>query len=62
MEHSMGGSFVTVKDRKTGYIKRTVRLPKKVIPEEASAKFENGVLKIEIPKQEKYEGISINIL
>ncbi len=62
VEESMGGGFVTVKDRKTGYIKRTVRLPKKVLPEDAKAKFENGVLKVEIPKQEKDEGISIDIL
>jgi HSP20 family protein len=61
VEHTMGGSFVTVQDRKTGFIKRTVRLPKKVIPEEADAKFENGVLKIEIPKQEKDEGIKVDI-
>ncbi|MEG3225483.1 MAG: heat-shock protein Hsp20 [Methanobacteriales archaeon Met13] len=60
-EHNMGGSFVTVKDRKTGYIRRTVRFPKKVIPDEAQAKFENGILKVEIPKQEKDEGISIDI-
>ncbi|HNS26455.1 MAG TPA: Hsp20/alpha crystallin family protein, partial [Methanobacteriaceae archaeon] len=29
--------------------------------EKAEAKFENGVLRVEIPKQEKDEGISIEI-
>jgi HSP20 family protein len=60
-EHKMGGSYVTLSDRKSGVIRRTVRLPKKVIPDEAEAKFENGVLKVEIPKQEKDEGVSIAI-
>ncbi|MDI9438254.1 MAG: Hsp20/alpha crystallin family protein [Euryarchaeota archaeon] len=60
-EHKMGGIFVTHKDRKHGYIRRTVRLPRKVMPEKAEAKFENGVLRVEIPKQEKDEGISIEI-
>lgn len=60
-EHKMGATFVTHKDRKYGYLRRTVRLPKKVKPEEAEAKFENGVLKVEIPKQEKDEGISVDI-
>jgi HSP20 family protein len=42
-------------------IRRTVRLPKKVIVEEAKAEFKNGILKVEIPKQEKEEGISLEI-
>ncbi|NYB51973.1 MAG: Hsp20/alpha crystallin family protein [Methanobacteriaceae archaeon] len=60
-EHKMGGSYVTLSDRKSGYIRRTVRLPKKVIAEEAKAKYENGILKVEIPKQEKEEGTEITI-
>jgi HSP20 family protein len=36
-------------------------MPRKVIPDEAEAKFENGVLKVEIPKQEKDESVSIEI-
>ena len=48
-------------DRKSGVIRRTVRLPKKVIPQEANAEFENGVLKIEIPKQEKTESFKVEI-
>ena len=60
-EHKMGGSYVTLSDRKSGYIRRTVRLPKKVVADEANAKFENGILKVEIPKLEKEEGMEINI-
>jgi HSP20 family protein len=60
-EHKMGGAYVTLSDRKSGYLRRTVRLPKKVIVEEAQAKFENGILKVEIPKQEKEEGIEVTI-
>ena len=60
-EHKMGGAYVTLSDRKSGYLRRTVRLPKKVIVEEAQAKFENGILKVEIPKQEKEEGTEITI-
>lgn len=60
-EHKMGGAYVTLSDRKSGYLRRTVRLPKKVVVEEAEAKFENGILKVEIPKQEKEEGIEVTI-
>jgi HSP20 family protein len=60
-EHKMSGSYVTLSDKKSGFIRRTVRLPKKVIVEEANAKFENGILKVEIPKQEKEEGTEITI-
>jgi HSP20 family protein len=60
-EQKMGGSYVTLADRRSGMIRRTVRLPKKVIVEEAKAEFKNGILKVEIPKQEKEEGINIEI-
>lgn len=60
-EHKMGGSFVTLSDRKSGIIRRTVRLPKKVVVEEAAAKYENGILKVEIPKQDREEGTEISI-
>lgn len=60
-EHKMGGSHVTLSDRKSGLIRRTVRLPKKVLVDEAKAKFENGILKVEIPKLEKEEGTEVSI-
>lgn len=52
------GSHLTLHDRKSGVVRRTVRLPKKVIPQEAEAEYENGVLKVEIPKQEKKPKVS----
>jgi HSP20 family protein len=55
------GSHLTLHDRKSGVIRRTVRLPKKVIPQEADAEYENGVLKVEIPKQEKTESFKVEI-
>lgn len=55
------GSHLTLHDRKSGVVKRTVRLPKKVIPQEAEAKYEDGVLKVEIPKQEKTESFKVKI-
>ena len=55
------GSYLTFHDRKSGVMRRTVRLPKKVIPQEAEAEFENGVLKVEITKLEKTESFKVNI-
>lgn len=55
------GSHLTLHDRKSGVVRRTVRLPKKVIPQEAEAEFENGVLKVEIPKQEKTESFKVKV-
>lgn len=55
------GSHLTLHDRKSGVVRRTVRLPKKVIPQEAEAEFENGVLTVEIPKQEKTESFKVKI-
>jgi HSP20 family protein len=60
-EEDIHGAYVTLTDKKTGVIKRTIKLPKKVIPNESSAKFENGVLKVEIPKLEKEEKFRVKI-
>ena len=38
---------------------KTIALPKKVIPEEANAKFRGGVLTVEIPKRRATKGIKI---
>ena len=48
-------------DRKAGFIRRSVRFPKKVLAEEAEAKYENGVLTVEVPKLEKNEGFTVEI-
>lgn len=55
------GSHLTLHDRKSGVVRRTVRLPKKVIPQEAEAEYDDGVLKVEIPKQEKTESFKVKI-
>jgi HSP20 family protein len=48
-------------NRRPTLIRRTVRFPKKVIAEEAEAKFDNGLLTVEVPKLEKKESFSVNI-
>ncbi|HIH65229.1 MAG TPA: Hsp20/alpha crystallin family protein [Methanothermobacter thermautotrophicus] len=40
------------KERKYGEAKREMRLPEKIRVEDAKAKFENGVLTVELPKVE----------
>jgi len=55
------GSYITISDNKSGVMRRTVRFPKKVIPEEANAKFEHGVLIVEVPKQEREESFQVEI-
>lgn len=55
------GSYITIHDKKSGYMRRTVRFPRKVIPEEAKAKFENDVLIVEVPKLEKEESVKVEI-
>ncbi len=47
------GAQVKSKGRRHGKIKRAVRLPEKVIVEEAAAKLEDGVLTVTMPKAEK---------
>jgi HSP20 family protein len=48
-------------NRRPSLIRRTVRFPKKVVAEETEAKFENGLLTIEVPKLEKKESFSVDI-
>ncbi|MDD1775657.1 MAG: Hsp20/alpha crystallin family protein [Methanobacterium sp.] len=55
------GSYITINDQKSGVMRRTVRFPKKVIPEQADARFEQDVLVVEVPKQEKEESINVQI-
>ena len=50
-----------VNNRRPTLIRRTVRFPKKVCPEEAEAKFENGLLSVEVPKLEKKESFRVDI-
>ena len=55
VEQDISGTYVTLTDRQSGIVKRDVILPKKVIPDKASAKFEDGILRVRIPKLEKKE-------
>jgi HSP20 family protein len=55
------GSYITLSDRKTGFMRRTVRFPKKVLPHEAEAEFDNEVLIVEVPKLEKTESVRVEI-
>ncbi len=41
------------KEIKAGYLKRMVALPVEVVDKKAKATYQNGVLKIEIPKKEE---------
>ena len=47
------GARVRAKGRRHGKIKRVVKLPEKVIVEEAAAKLEDGVLTVTMPKSEE---------
>ena len=61
LEESFKGISKTLSDLKEGKIKRTIKLPEKVIPDSAAAKLENGILKVEISKAEKEEKCNVEI-
>jgi HSP20 family protein len=42
-------------------MRRTVRFPKKVVAEEADARFDRDVLIVEVPKQEREESFNVKI-
>ncbi len=52
-ESEFKGENFFKKERRYGESKRTISLPKMVKIEEARAKFDNGVLTVTIPKEEK---------
>ncbi len=49
------------RERRYGKAKRTFTLPAKVKVDEARAKFENGVLTVDLPKLEKKERFKVEI-
>ena len=55
------GEYITLHDRKSGVIRRTVRFPKKIIADEAKATFKHDVLTVEAPKLEKEESFKLEI-
>ena len=61
IEHAISGVYVTLSDRKSGTVRRTVKLPKTVMPEQAKGKDKNGILKVEIPKVEKEPSVEVAI-
>ena len=61
MENIMEGHILNIEDKKKGTFKRKINLPKKVLPQEATAKLENGILKVEIPKLEKDVEFNVKI-
>lgn len=60
-EHKLQSGVMTLSDKKMGVIKRKVKLPEEIIPEETVAKFENGILKVEMPKIEKKKSLKVDI-
>ncbi|MDI6644263.1 MAG: Hsp20/alpha crystallin family protein [Methanobacteriaceae archaeon] len=49
------------KERKYGEAQRSMVLPSKIKVKEASAKFDNGILTVELPKVEKAEKFKVDI-
>jgi len=60
-EKDVHGAYVTLTDKKVVVIRRSIKLPKKVIPTEAIAKFEDGILSVTIPKLEVDERFNVTI-
>jgi HSP20 family protein len=61
IENYLKSNIISFKDNQTGTIKRRIKLPKKVKPQEATAKLENGILKVKIPKLEKDDEFNVKI-
>jgi HSP20 family protein len=55
-----GKTFVR-KERKYGKVNRTVTLPAKIKIDEASAKFENGVMTVVLPKLEMKQSFEVRV-
>lgn len=60
-EHKLQSGVMTLSDKKMGVVKRKVKLPEKIIPEKTVANFENGILKVEMPKIEKKKSLKVDI-
>lgn len=55
------GNGISMNDTKRGVFKRSFNFPKKVVPKEAEATFENNVLRVKIPKVDKKESYTVDI-
>lgn len=62
-EETLSNEGIQIKpeDRKRGEIIKVLKLPRKVIPEQAVAEFKNNILKIEIPKMEQEKSFDVKI-
>lgn len=60
-EDVIGSSFYTNKEKEDCSIEKTIKFPEEVVPDEASAKFENGVLIVKAPKESVSNKISVKI-
>jgi HSP20 family protein len=49
------------RERRTGTFQRTVTLPSVTVPDQAEARFENGVLSLVLPKAEEVKPKSIKV-
>ena len=54
-KHEEKTSTVHHMERSFGTVQRSIRLPKKVVPGDVRATFENGVLEVTLPKQRNEE-------
>ncbi|KAF0542798.1 HSP20-like chaperone [Gigaspora margarita] len=50
-----------IQERRYGAFSRTITLPRNVKTEEICAKFENGILEVKLPKDDKPSGMKIDI-
>lgn len=55
------GNGISMNDTKAGIFKRSLKFPKKVVPQEAEATFENDVLKVKVPKVDRTESYTVEI-
>lgn len=61
VEQEQGNGRYRVRQCTFGSFRRTFRLPAEVIAEQASARCNNGVLRIELPKQARARGRRIEV-
>ncbi|WP_020190680.1 Hsp20/alpha crystallin family protein [Pseudomonas putida] len=61
VEQEQGNGHYRVRQCTYGSFRRTFRLPAEVVAEQASARCNNGVLRIELPKQARASGRRIEV-
>lgn len=59
-EEMQEGNYIR-RERRRGSFHRTFSLPSPISPEEARARFQNGVLTVELPKEGRSRGRSLQI-